>query len=276
MAFSAARTYHHLATNVESVGFEIRDQIMWIYSSGFPKAQQIPTHSGWRTGLKPAHEPIVMARKRLQGSCKANMATHGVGALNIDASRIPYEDERDLDTYINNIRGPLERSTATAGDRIGMHEGKTGFKAQKGRVVRPQAGRRTASFSFGNKTTQSGGDGSPEFVANDKGRFPSNVMGEIAGHQKYFYCPKVTQRERMSFNTHPTVKPVELMKYLVRLVAPPRAHILDPFAGSGSTGMACKELGRDFTGIELDPDYVKIANQRISATPTDPKNRLFE
>ena len=345
LAFSAARTYHHLATNIESVGFEIRDQIMWIYSSGFPKAQDIgkaidrritkqktdiraeynggkhgPKNvdlgmqgvrcpvcqrdsnarysckepecgmiykaqspeaqqwSGWKTALKPAHEPIVMARKPMRTSTIDNVLTHGVGALNIDASRIPYEDEQDLDTYINNIRGPLERSTATAGDRIKMHEGKTGFKAQKGRVVRPQAGRRTASFSFGNKTTKSGGDGSPEFVANDKGRFPSNVVGAVAGHQKYFYCPKVTrsERHRGTANNHPTVKPVELMKYLITLVTAADAHIVDPFCGSGSTGMACKELGRDFTGIELDPDYVRIANQRISATRTDPKNRLFE
>jgi len=276
LAFSAARTYHHLATNIESVGFEIRDQLMWIYSSGFPKAQQIPTHPGWRTGLKPAHEPIVMARRPLQGSCKATMATQGVGALNIDATRIAYQDQRDLDTYVNNIRGPLERSTATAGDRIGMHEGKTGFKAQKGKVVRPQAGRRTASFSFGHKTTHAGGDGSPEFTANDKGRFPSNVIGEVQGHQQYFYCPKVSKRERMSFNTHPTVKPVELMKYLIRLVAPSGAHIIDPFCGSGSTGMACKQLGVEFTGIEQDPEFVKIARQRISATKTDPKNSLFE
>jgi site-specific DNA-methyltransferase (adenine-specific) len=251
LAFSAARTYHHLATNIESVGFEVRDQIMWIYASGFPKAQQIPTHPGWRTGLKPAHEPIVMARRPLQGSCKANMATHGVGALNIDQSRIPYEDEKDLDTYVNNIRGPLERSTATAGDPIGMHEGRTGFRAQKGKV-------------------------GEDFHTPEQGRFPSNVLGEIAGHQKYFYCPKVTQRERMSFNTHPTVKPVELMKYLVRLVAPHTAHIVDPFCGSGSTGMACRELGRSFTGIELDPAYCEIARRRITATKTDPKNRLFE
>ena len=286
LAFSAARTYHHLATNIESVGFEIRDQIMWIYSSGFPKAQQIPTHPGWKTCLKPAHEPVVMARKRLQGSCRDNMVTHGVGALNIDASRIPYEDQQDLDTYVNNIKGPLERSTAKAGDNVGMFGGKTGFRVQRGRVKDagkinpciPRAGRRTASFSFGDKATKSGGDGSPEFVANDKGRFPSNVMGEIAGHQKYFYCPKVTrsERHRGTDNNHPTVKPVELMKYLVRLVTPVQAHIIDPFAGSGSTGMACKELGRRFTGIELDPNYCEIAEQRIAATPTDPKNHLFE
>ena len=88
LAFSAARTYHHLATNIETVGFEIRDQLMWIYASGFPKAQQVKEHTGWKTALKPAHEPIVMARKPFKGSTYTNMNTHGVGALNIDATRI--------------------------------------------------------------------------------------------------------------------------------------------------------------------------------------------
>ncbi len=256
LAFSAARTYHHLATNIESVGFEIRDQLMWIYSSGFPKAQDIgksierrqgkrenantgdkwenasgknstgvntttcrtckrnnvtigsqfhcenslcdmrerlkPAQNqwaGWKTALKPGHEPIVMARKPMRGSTIDNVLQHGVGALNIDVSRIPYEDQADLNTYINNIAGPLERSTATAGEGIGMHEGKTGFKVQRGRVKRPQAGNRTASFSFGDKDTESGGDGSPEFEANPQGRYPSNVMGDIPDYQKYFYKP---------------------------------------------------------------------------------------
>ena len=316
LAFSAARTYHQLATNIESVGFEIRDQIMWLYASGFPKAQKIKGFPGWKTQLKPAHEPICMARKPVKGPQYKKMAKYGVGALNIDATRIPYEDQQDLDTYVNNIKGPLERSTAKAGDNVGMFGGKTGFKVQKGRVKDagkinpciPQAGRRTASFSFGNKQTHSGGDGSPEFVANDKGRFPSNVVGEVPGYQKFFYCPKITKRERnrgcedieskplfkdrhkdakalgswadkrdqAHKNNHPTVKPVALMKYLIKLVAPQGAHIVDPFCGSGSTGMACRELGMRFTGIELDKGYCRIAERRIAATPTDPRETLFE
>ena len=275
LAFSAARTYHILATNIQQTGFEIRDQLMWLYSSGFPKAQQIKGHKGWKTALKPAHEPIVMARKSFPGSTYMNMDKWGVGALDIDATRVAYEDAGKINPCI------------------------------------PRAGKRTASFSFGNKETKSGGDGSPEFVANDKGRFPSNVIGEVPGYQKFFYCPKVTRRERHTGfepmpaalfgqhqgayddrgqryaveldrrtgvvgNNHPTVKPVALMKYLVRLVTPQQAHILDPFAGSGSTGMACRELGRRFTGIELDPDYCEIARRRIEATPTDPKEQLFE
>jgi len=314
LAFSAARTYHHLATNIETVGFEIRDQLMWIYSSGFPKAQDMgkaiqrrlgvkeiegyadttknagfgqTDHArvragvewsttetqvakvrctdpealqwaGWKTALKPGHEPIVMARKRFRGSTIDNIQHYGVGALNIDATRIAYEAHNT-----------------------------------------PQAGDRTASFSFGNKEPQSGGDGSPEFEANPKGRYPSNVMGDIPDYQKYFYCPKVSRRERhcgfeqthiptnpsgmyeqnaegkcgeryearvelpRTGNNHPTVKPVMLMRYLIQLVTPPRSHIVDPFTGSGTTGMAAVELGHRFTGIEQDPHYVDIANKRI-------------
>jgi site-specific DNA-methyltransferase (adenine-specific) len=374
LAFSAARTYHNLATNIESVGFEIRDQLMWIYSSGFPKAQDIGKSidkrgqknnwHGWKTALKPGHEPIVMARKPMKGSTIDNVLQHGVGALNIDVSRIPYEDQADLNTYINNIAGPLERSTATAGEGIGMHEGRTGFKVQRGRVKRPQAGNRTASFSFGDKDTESGGDGSPEFEANPQGRYPSNVMGDIPHYQKYFYCPKVSRRERHAGfeqsgipntvkmleqmggyycdkngnkttsdqhtnlayipnigviqshgvsneygkwckkkedplahipiinqgntgknganivsptgemnhsraselavgNNHPTVKPVALMRYLIQLVTPANSRVLDPFMGSGSTGMAAVELGHRFVGIDLDANYVSIADRRI-------------
>ena len=373
LAFSAARTYHHLAVTLEQAGFEIRDQIMWIYSSGFPKSQDIGKSiqrslgvketkknpnarskngdslydsghqkeiagenvvctdpeakqwSGWGTALKPAHEPIALARKPMRGSIKDNCVKWGVGAINIDATRIPYANEADLKTYINNIAGPLERSTANEGDGIKMFEGKVGFKVQKGTVKRlPSAGKRTASFhnATGGGETVSGGDGSPEFEANPMGRFPSNVIGEIlqADYQKYFYCPKVSRRERhVGFdevpdplanyaqgdvknhplwdpsigtnvqrlkhkilehnktlgqqhqvqgavgNNHPTVKPIELMKYLIKLITPPGGVVLDPFNGSGSTGCAAVELGFEYIGCELDPVYVEITKKRIEA-----------
>ena len=238
------------------MGFEIRDQLVWIYSSGMPKGQDIGKSSdsdwqGWRTSLKPAQEPIVMARKTHKESTLKNMDKWGVGGLNIDESRIPYEDDKDYKIYVNNIKGPLERSTAKAGDKIGMFSGQTGFRAQKGRV-------------------------GEDFIPNQQGRFPSNVIGDIPNYQKYFYCPKVTQKERMAFNTHPTVKPVDLMKYLIKLVAPKGSHILDPFAGSGSTGMACKQMGYEFTGIEQDENYCEIARRRIEATREDKKETLFD
>jgi site-specific DNA-methyltransferase (adenine-specific) len=391
LAFSAARTYHHLAVTLEQAGFEIRDQIMWIYSSGFPKSQDIgksidraagkknnlkrhdspnkdnngldvgsgvkcpKCHKdsaarynckedecgmiykaqtpeaeqwlGWGTALKPAHEPIVLARKPIKLSIARNCQQWGVGALNIDATRVPYESEDDYDTYINNLKGPMERSTAKDGDGLGMFEGKTGFKAQKGKVVKstkPKIG------TMGKAPPNLNAIGTPSeietsdepWIPSNLGRFPSNVIGEIlqADYQKYFYCPKVSRAERhVGFddvpdplanyaqgdvknhplwdpsigtnvqrlkhkilehnktlgqahqvqgavgNNHPTVKPIELMKYLIKLITPPGGHVLDPFNGSGSTGCAAVELDYDYTGIELDPAYVAIAQRRIQA-----------
>ena len=287
LAFSAARTYHHLAVTLEQAGFEIRDQIMWIYSSGFPKSQDIgrsiqrslgvketkknPTASkstfnnvlsesqdkqrdntsddckagtaeqivctdpeakawsGWGTQLKPAHEPIVMARKPIKLSIAKNCQTWGVGALHIDATRIAIDkqDEKKIAGY--------------------------GNAEQPGYV-----------FGAGEEQRQ---EVLEQFVVNPAGRFPSNVIGEIPDYQKYFYCPKVGRKERHTGtdNNHPTVKPIELMKYLIKLITPAGGRVLDPFNGSGSTGCAAVELDYDYTGIELDPAYVDIAQKRIAA-----------
>ena len=341
LAFSAARTYHHLAVTLEQAGFEIRDQIMWIYSSGFPKSQDIGRSidrsakkgkfiktgrtrvsggpketpngplprseetihipetpeakqwAGWGTALKPAHEPIALARKPIKLSIARNCQVHGTGALNIDATRIPVEGA--------DTRG----GGADGWDRV----------------------------EFGQaEPNKYSGDG---YVPNDLGRFPSNVLGEIADYQKYFYCPKVSRKERhVGFddvpdplanyaqgdvknhplwdpsigtnvqrlkhkilehnktlgqahevqgpvgNNHPTVKPIELMKYLIRLITPPGGVVLDPFNGSGSTGCAAVELGYEYIGCELDPAYVEIAKKRIEAwyevVNLTTFNRLFE
>lgn len=337
LAFSAARTYHHLAITLEQAGFEIRDQLMWIYSSGFPKSQDVGKSiertnkkkgrndasdewQGWGTALKPAHEPICMARKPTKLSIAQNVQKWGTGALNIDAARIPYVDEKDIKS------------------------------AQFGRPS-------DDNYQYMNTEAQKTRDNNNVVEANQLGRFPSNVLGLIPVYQKYFYCPKVSRRERhMGFelpppmfggvqgcydengkrfavgldargavtnsdmikdmgghfldensnkatveggnriwlpqcgeiyahglkeeyrkwceangktptvgNNHPTVKPVELMKYLIKLITPPGGTILDPFNGSGSTGMAAVELGFDYVGIELDPKYVEIAETRIEA-----------
>lgn len=252
LAFSAARTYHHLAMTVETVGFEIRDQIMWIYGSGFPKSQDIGRQinkkektndsewSGWGTNLKPAHEPIVMARKPVIGSIRENVLEYGTGAINIGESRIG--DEIVTTMYKVNTEGK--------------------------------------SFGYdGDVTWEDRGN------FDNVGRYPSNVMGEICEpYQKYFYCPKVSSKERhigTSENNHPTVKPIELMKYLIKLVTPPNGHVLDPFNGSGSTGCAAVELGFNYTGIELDSNYAEIATKRISHweqefKPKNTYNNLFE
>jgi site-specific DNA-methyltransferase (adenine-specific) len=331
LAFSAARTYHHLAITLEQAGFEIRDQIMWIYSSGFPKSMDVGRQiqkslgvkekatvkggarpsdkqtggrakhkveakqeytkvvcsdpqaqqwSGWGTALKPAHEPIALARKPVAGSIKDNVQTWGVGAINIDATRIGDE----ILEYISDT----EKA---------MYNG-NGYKYSD-----------NADKAY-NKI--------PTTV---QGRFPSNVIGSIPDYQKYFYCPKVSRRERSigcddlpqqyiqtttgsqggsngtwycgdcgkqiikhvdhtkcdntkdkiwrasapQGNNHPTVKPIELMKYLIKLITPPGGTVLDPFNGSGSTGCAAVELGSHYIGCELDPAYVEISRRRIEA-----------
>ena len=190
LAFSASRNYHRMAVAVEDAGFEIRDQLMWLYGSGFPKSHNLG--DGWGTALKPAHEPIVMAKKRLEGTNKQNKDKYGTGGINIDGSRV------------------------------------------------------------------------------EGGRFPANVMhdGLQEDWVRYFYSPKVSKSERGDNNTHPTVKPQELMKYLCRLVTPKGGTVLDPFMGSGSTGMAAKDEGFEFIGIEREKEYFEIAEKRIqTASP---------
>jgi hypothetical protein len=269
--------------------------------------------AGWGTALKPAHEPIALARKPMKLTIAKNCRTHGVGALNIDATRIPYENDDSL-----------EGLKQTAGNNADTFKN---FSAEERTTKdQPTAGRRTASFhnATGGGETQSGGDGSGGWEASQIGRFPSNVIGDIPDYQKYFYCPKVSRRERhIGFDTanipqigsthpddikkhplwdpsiggdaarlkqkiidageykgnnHPTVKPIELMKYLIKLVTPPGGTVLDPFNGSGSTGCAAVELGMTYIGCELDPAYVEISTKRIAAWNQDSTtfDELFE
>lgn len=334
LSFSSSRTYHRMAVQVENAGFDIRDQLMWLYGSGFPKNHDIgkavqalkatggagpinlrkaamgdayePTEGagtpgygkcgnmfrnpeaqaygkprgaweshplelsdddakaweGWGTALKPAHEPIVMARKPFRGSCTANVLANGTGALNIDACRVGTE------TIVSRI------NTAIRGNNYGR-----GIS-----------------------------DGSPQAVTEHTGRWPANVIHDGSeavvasfpgGEARFFYCAKASTKDRdeglnglatdkpvffqtsdgtsgkasmdgksatkARANNHPTVKPTELMRYLCRLVTAPGGLILDPFMGSGSTGKAAVSDGFRFVGIERDPAYFEIACARIAA-----------
>ena len=245
LAFGGTRTFHRLACAIEDAGWEIRDTIMWVYGSGFPKSHDVskaidkaagavrekvpatgglhknrnlnddgwskigevePTMdsafpatdaarqwSGWGTALKPAWEPIIVARKPLCGTVAETVLRHGTGALNIDGCR--------------------------AGARW------------------------------------------PANVAHD---------GAMHEHGRYFYCAKTSKADRNDGceNNHPTVKPTELMRYLVRLVTPPGGVVLDPFCGSGSTGRGAILEQAAFIGIELDAEYLEIARRRINACLT--------
>jgi len=264
LAFSASRNYHRMAVAIEDAGFEIRDQLMWLYGSGFPKSHNLG--DGWGTALKPAHEPIVMARKFIGGTNKNNREKYGTGGINIDGCRVGL-DENDR----------LNKGGSYSGNRTGSNEDGWFTKAN-------------------NKIEYS----------EPPGRFPANVMhdGLQEDWARFFYCPKVSREERnrgldhlptkktssMSGrrnshdmegysidndvtgrfvterkNIHPTVKPQELMKYLCRLVTPKGGIVLDPFMGSGSAGMAAKDEGFEFIGIEKEKEYFEIAEKRIQA-----------
>lgn len=243
LAFSHARTYHRMVSAMEEAGFEIRDQIMWLYGTGFPKAHDVG--NGWKTALKPAHEPIVVARKPISEKTNVkNMQVHGVGAFNVEDSRVGDE------VRINPPGG-----NACNLSIVGM----------------PQ-------------------DAAPRVAV---GRFPANVIhdGEVLDGQefaKFFYSAKANSSERPwhcktcaacgpscspagqkcpscggKTESHPTVKPQALMRYLCRLVTPRGGTVLDCFAGSGSTLQAARDEGFNAIGIELGPEYFRDIKTRL-------------
>ena len=343
LAFGGSRTYHRLAVAIEDAGFQIRDQIMWVYGSGFPKSLNISKaidkaagaevkigkafkvageygnrelrdpetqgkdrdemrHSavtdeakrweGWGTALKPAHEPIVMARKPLDGTVANNVLVHGTGGINIDGCRIETNDKWEA----------TGRQSAPSQTLMGGFDGSLNVSVS----TTHSQGRFPANFIH---------DGSDEvlelFPQSNGGAFPkkSNVptgrhyeggwgavdngsrteMGNGSA-ARFFYCAKASKKDRnegldgfndrvaggmqgrsngslgsitMNKNHHPTVKPTDLMRYLCRLVTPPNGMVLDPFTGSGSTGKAATLEGFNFIGIEQSAEYVEIATARI-------------
>lgn len=348
LSFAGTRTYDWMVLGLRLAGFEIRDQLAWVYGSGFPKshdiskaidkkfgadrevvgkhqqpAKSIYTQSeiemskdvditapatdqakqwqGWGTALKPALEPIVMARKPLDGTVADNVLKHGVGGINIDGCRVG-------DEVIEQRQATVEGGSAIGGKA-------TGVKQKQNGVVTQTTGRFPANFIH---------DGSDEVVA----LFPEigssyrlgdrdsrNAMFDFGSDDKtgqgykdsgsaarFFYTAKASQSERnwgldgfdskpsqhnsggigretsvekrlsnngqnapTTKNIHPTVKPIDLMRYLVRLVTPKGGVCLDPFLGSGTTAVACKAEKFDYIGIELSPEYAEIAKARIKA-----------
>ena len=287
VAFGSTRTFHRLAVAIEDAGFEIRDTISWVFGTGFPKSTSVgrgiqglrqgsarysgrtmpsaeggavpgsllrematgewtgrtveitdpdaQRWNGYGTALKPAYEPIIIARKPLsEGSVAKNVLKHGTGGLNIDGCRVTGAD--GTERWPANI----------------IHDGSDAVIS-----------------SFSSPTT--------EATTRDQRRpilrshpTPSNGMdatvapNDAINPARFFYCAKASASDRGSGNHHPTVKPNNLMRYLVRLVTPPGGTVLDPFLGSGSTGKAALEEGFGIVGCELMPDYVRIARSRIA------------
>lgn len=299
LAFAGTRTQHRMAVRIEDAGFEIRDMIAWVYGSGFPKSHNLEGDwEGWGTALKPALEPVTVARKPLIGTVAANVLAHGTGAINIDACRVMPSGESRYRSceHSQNKRYTSSGSTDFAikpgvrgGDPLGrwpanlVHDGSDLVRASF-----PEASGQQGDLKSHAKCRQSpnGIFGGMRPAMDHSARIESDKSAA-----RFFYCAKAsradrneglsageqpavatgaTMRERENAdwpkrngNYHPTVKPTELMAYLLRLVTPPGGIALDPFMGSGSTGKAAMREGFEFIGCELDPEYFAIAKVRI-------------
>ena len=296
IAFSGSRTYHRMAVAIEDAGFEIRDQCIWLYGSGFPKSHNIG--NGWGTALKPAHEPMVLARKPLsEKSVAENVNKFCTGAINIDACRI--EGEVKHPDTMPDFRDQGEQSKAAIGvDKLSFGQTSNAKRKQlsDSDLLDNQKGRwpsnvmhdgseqiqeifpETTSTEVSRQRTHKGIWTAGE-LAEDEQFMPA--YGDQGNASRYFYCAKTSKDERKSglggeikANTHPTVKPVELMRYLVRLVTPKGGLVLDPFMGSGSTGMGAREEDFRFVGIEKEEEYYEIAKARIKNVK--PQLKLFD
>jgi|ERR1700761_23663 len=257
LVWALPRTSHWTATALENAGFEVRDVITHLFGSGFPKSHNIAKAietaeakqwEGWGTALKPASEHWILVRKPCSEKTVAkNVLKHGVGGINIDECRIGSNPGY---SYPNGAGG--------------------------------------SSFSVGKGT-----DGTRTIpVQSTQGRFPANLVLSHSEHctdtecdqecaikrldeqsgilkqggaSRFFYCAKASKADKGSENTHPTVKSTKLMQYLIKLITPPNGVVLDPFMGSGSTGVAATELKFEFIGIEKEPEYHEIALKRVAS-----------
>lgn len=272
LAFGGTRTFHRLTTAIEDAGFEIRDCLSWLYGTGFPKSLNLP--GGLGTALKPAWEPITMARKPLIGTVVKNVTEFGTGALNIDGCRITSTDTQLAEKYASvKNAGPRENSIFSADTRPRSEQ----------RIEPHSAGRWPANVLLDEGAAfvldeQSGGGASRFFYVAKPAKKERNLGCEGLEAKS---AGEVTEREDGSDglnspragsgrtsgnkNFHPTVKPIELMQWLVRLVTPINGVVLDPFLGSGTTGIAALRENRRFIGIEMSAEYMEIAKARIAA-----------
>jgi site-specific DNA-methyltransferase (adenine-specific) len=266
LAFAGTRTQHRMAVRIEDAGFEIRDMIAWVYGSGFPKSRNLDGEwAGWGTALKPALEPITVARKPLsEGTVAANVLEHGTGAINVDGCR---------------VEGAM---TGTWGARQASSIGYGGTDPDGYQTQQHPSGRWPANLIHDGSdevvgffpAARSSGGGGVDRNAHDTCVYSGNwgLRDNSAGQYydsgsaaRFFYCAKASKADREQGNGHPTVKPTELMRYLCRLVTPPGGVVLDPFMGSGSTGKAALLEGFGFIGIEREAEYLEIARGRIQA-----------
>lgn len=340
LSFGGTRTYHRMVCAIEDAGFEVRDQIQWIYGSGFPKSMDISKaidkkfgakrevighkvdistgkpmspkqaragsgmninegwdrpwrqdeehckdmtlvtapatdeakqYSGWGTALKPAHEPIVVARKPLSEKTVAdNVLKWGTGGINIDDCRVEYEQggnlasNPSLRTHINggnggNIIAHEENRRIVIPNIQGRFPANIILDEKAGNILDEQTG----ILKSGDNCTRTKVGSFLEHGGLGKAGDVQKTYGDSGGASRFFYCAKASKKERGEGNNHPTVKPLSLIKYLVTLVTPPKGISCDPFEGSGTHAKACKELGFNYIGFENESSYCEIAENRL-------------
>jgi site-specific DNA-methyltransferase (adenine-specific) len=355
IAFGGTRTYHRLAVAIENAGFEVRDCLMWLYGSGFPKSHDVskamdkqagveriegvrvwkggkrsggivkdndneltseriiydaPSTDlakkwhGWGTALKPAYEPAILARKPLRGTVADNVAQWGVGGLNIDGCRVGTDVLPEQKAGQAKI-GTFERYNMTTPERIGRWPANVILDEEAAAALDEQSGNLGSIARKNKKPAAVLSQG----IYGDYGASAGPAgYSDTGGASRFFYTAKASRSEREAgldgvevqsigakgnglgrtcevcgasvlegcscenrtysnqkrANHHPTVKPIALMRYMIRLVAPRGTVVLDPFMGSGSTGCAAMVEGMQFIGIDITPEYVDIARRRLA------------
>jgi site-specific DNA-methyltransferase (adenine-specific) len=262
LAFAGTRTQHRMACRIEDAGFEIRDMIAWVYGSGFPKSHNLEgDHKGWGTALKPALEPITMARKPFSSTVAANVIQYGTGAINIDGCRVGTDGGGWGGGGSTMYEGGLSRDGGEARPVSGRWPANIIHDGSNEAALSLKSGARFFYTAKAAKDDRNDGCYHLEVKQTTGGGGLGNPVSGAYGSEK---AP--------GNNHHPTVKPTMLMAYLCRLITQPGGTILDPFMGSGSTGKAATINGFRFIGIERDPEYHKISEARIS---NQHEGRLF-
>jgi DNA modification methylase len=291
-AFGGSRTHHHLMMAIEGGGWEIRDVIMWIYGSGFPKSHNHFGIPGYGTALKPAYEPIILAMKPLDGTFKQNAEKWGQAGINIDGCRIIFSSEKEANKHASEwdrtwTNSPIHKFDSEIGNHPGAkREIGDGPKPQQGRwpanvifdeeagaLLDQMSGVNACRFFYCAKASPSernaGCEGVPikTNVEHRHGRYRCKKCNKLKLDHKPCVCIEPDfERIETNHNNHPTVKPLKLMEYLIKLIMPPKdGVILDPFAGSGTTLIAAKQLGINAIGIEKETDYCEIARKRLES-----------
>lgn len=302
LAFGGSRTWHRLAVAIEDAGFELRDSIAWLYGSGFPKSlnvskaidkaagaeREVRQWQGWGTALKPAFEPIVVARKPLVGTVAANVLEHGTGALNIDGCRVAIAPGDDIYAkHPHTVGGFGHAGAQVYGDSIGSHytpkDGRWPTNVALDETQAADLDKQSGNLPGGVTVRRNmhGQEQNANGIYGSRKRYASEdfTYGDSGGASRFFpvfkYQAKAPTKERPSYVNedgakvaHSTVKPLTLMRWLARLVCPPGGVILDPFAGSGTTVEACLLEGFDCIAIENEADYIPLIEHRISRSTT--------